>query len=57
MPPLRINLANLGTAPDQKVNIPSSLNILVAQTKLFLYSFRASMDCIRVLIVSNGIVT
>jgi hypothetical protein len=29
----------------------------VAQTKLFLYSFRASMDCIRVLIVSNGIVT
>lgn len=36
MPPLMINLASLGTAPDQKVSRPSSLKILAAQTKLFL---------------------
>jgi len=46
IPPLKISRANLGTAPDQKVRIPSSLKILAAQTKLFLYSFRASIDCI-----------
>lgn len=46
IPPLSINRANLGTAPDQNVRIPSSLKILAAQTKLFLYSFRACIDCI-----------
>ena len=45
IPPLRINLASRGTAPDQKVKTPSSLNILAAQAKLLLYSLRASMDC------------
>ena len=46
MPPLSTNRASRGRAPDQNVRNPSSLNILVAQTKLFLYSFRASIDCI-----------
>lgn len=36
IPPLRISRARRGTAPDQKVKIPSSLKILAAQTKLFL---------------------
>lgn len=46
MPPLSINLANRGTAPDQRVKKPSFFTILVAHSKLFLYSFRASIDCI-----------
>ena len=46
IPPLSINLAKRGTAPDQKVKSPSSRNILAAQLKLFLYSLRASIDCI-----------
>lgn len=46
MPPLKTSLASRGTAPDQNVKMPSSLNIRVAQAKLFLYSFLASMDCI-----------
>ena len=46
IPPLRISLANRGTAPDQKVITPSCLKIFATQTKLFLYSFRASIDCI-----------
>lgn len=46
IPPLAINLTNLGTAPDQKAKTPSSLNILPAHTKVFLYSVLASMDCI-----------
>ena len=46
IPPLSTNLASRGTAPDQKVKTPSDLNIFAAHTKLFLYSFRASMDCI-----------
>lgn len=46
IPPLKISLANRGTAPDQNVKTPSSLNIFDAQTKLFLYSFLASIDCI-----------
>ena len=46
IPPLSINLARRGTAPDQKVIILSCLKIFAAQTKLFLYSFRASIDCI-----------
>lgn len=45
IPPLSMSLANLGNAPDQKVKIPSSLKMRVAHTKLFRYSFRASMDC------------
>lgn len=45
IPPLSISRAKRGTAPDQNVIIPSSLNILAAQTKLFLYSFGASIDC------------
>ena len=46
IPPLMISRAKRGTAPDQNVRTPSSLKILEAQTKLFLYSFLASMDCI-----------
>lgn len=46
MPPLMISLPSRGTAPDQKVKIPSSLNIRTAHMKLFLYSFLASIDCI-----------
>lgn len=46
IPPLKISLANRGTAPDQKVKTPSFLKILAAQTRLFLYSFLASIDCI-----------
>lgn len=46
IPPLKIRRAKRGTAPDQKVRTPSSLNIRAAQTKLFLYSARASIDCI-----------
>lgn len=46
IPPLSISLANLGTAPDQKVKTPSFLNIFAAHAKLFLYSFLASIDCI-----------
>ena len=46
IPPLSISRARRGTAPDQKVKIPSCLKIFAAQTKLFLYSFRASIDCI-----------
>jgi hypothetical protein len=57
IPPLNISLASRGTAPDQNVRIPSSLNILAAQTKLFRYSFLDSIDCILVLTVSSGIVT
>lgn len=57
MPPLSISLASRGTAPDQNVKIPSSLKIRAAQLKLFLYSCDASIDCIRVLTVSSGIVT
>ena len=45
IPPLRINRASRGTAPDQNMRIPSSRKILAAQAKLFLYSFRASIDC------------
>ena len=73
MPPLSMSLASRGTAPDQRVKKPSLLTIFVAHSKLCLYSFRASIDCIlsafsifskidswlphRVLIVSNGWVT
>ena len=46
IPPLNINLASRGTAPDQNVLTPSFLSILAAHVKLFLYSDRASMDCI-----------
>ena len=46
IPPLNINRANRGTAPDQNVKMPSSLKILTAQEKLFLYSLLASIDCI-----------
>lgn len=56
MPPLKISLPSLGTAPDQKVRTPSSLKIRAAQLKLFLYSCFASIDCIRVLMVSSGMV-
>lgn len=56
MPPLSINRPNLGRAPAQNVLIPSSLNMRDAQTKLFLYSLLASSDCIRVLMVSMGMV-
>lgn len=45
IPPLMINLANRGTAPDQNVRTPSSRKIRAAHTKLFLYSFLASIDC------------
>lgn len=45
MPPLNTSRTSLGKAPDQKVKMPSSLKMRVAHTKLFLYSFRASMDC------------
>ena len=55
IPPLSTSRANLGSAPDQNVKIPSSLKMRVAHTKLFLYSFRASMDCMlcKVMIVST----
>lgn len=56
IPPLRTSLASLGRAPDQNVNMPSSLKIRAAQLKLFRYSLLDSIDCIRVLIVSIGIV-
>jgi hypothetical protein len=56
IPPLSISRPNLGRAPDQNVLIPSSLNIRDAHTKLFLYSFLASSDCMRVLTVSMGMV-
>ena len=46
IPPLSTSLASLGRAPDQKVKIPSSLKMRAAQTRLFLYSLRASIDCI-----------
>lgn len=46
IPPLSTSRANRGTAPDQNVRKPSSLNILAAQWKLFLYSCLASIDCI-----------
>ena len=46
IPPLMISRANLGSAPDQKVKTPSCLKIRAAQAKLFLYSLRASIDCI-----------
>lgn len=46
IPPLSTSRASRGTAPDQNVRIPSSLNIREAQTKLFLYSLLASIDCI-----------
>ena len=46
IPPLSISRARRGTAPDQNVKIPSCLKIFAAQTKLFLYSLRASIDCI-----------
>lgn len=36
MPPLMMSLARRGTAPDQKVRMPSSLKMRAAQTKLFL---------------------
>ena len=57
IPPLSVSLTSRGRAPDQKVRTPSSRKILAAQTKLFLYSDRAEIDCIRVLIVSRGCVT
>lgn len=56
MPPLNINRANRGTAPDQKVRSPSSFQILAMQWKLFLYSAFAWIDCILVLTVSRGMV-
>jgi hypothetical protein len=46
IPPLRIRRPKRGTAPDQKVSTPSSLKILAAHWKLFLYRLRASIDCI-----------
>lgn len=46
MPPLRMSRPSRGTAPDQKVKTPSSLNILTTQSRLFLYRARASIDCI-----------
>ena len=46
IPPLRMRRPSLGTAPDQNVKMPSSLKILAAQAKLFLYKVRASIDCI-----------
>jgi hypothetical protein len=46
IPPLRIKRPNRGSAPDQKVSTPSSLKILAAHWKLFLYRLRASIDCI-----------
>ena len=68
-----MSLASRGTAPDQRVKKPSLLTIFVAHSKLCLYSFLASIDCIlcrfsisrkidlllpyRVLIVSKGWVT
>ena len=62
MPPLNTNLTSLGTAPDQNVKMPSFLNIFAAQTKLFLYSLLASIDCIlfgckKVVAVINSKVT
>lgn len=56
IPPLRESRASLGSAPDQKARTLSSLKILIAQWKLFLYSCFASMDCMRVFTVSSGIV-
>lgn len=56
IPPLRISRPSLGSAPDQKVKIPSFLKILATQSRLFLYALRASIDCILVLTVSMGMV-
>lgn len=50
IPPLKISLASLGTAPDQNVIMPSSLKIFAAQSKLFLYRLRASIDCMLFLV-------
>ena len=41
-----MSLASRGTAPDQRVKKPSLFTIFVAHSKLCLYSFRASIDCI-----------
>lgn len=57
MPPLRMSLASLGVAPAQKAVNFSSLKMRAAQLKEFLYSLEASMDCMRVLTVSSGMVT
>ncbi len=57
IPPLNINLTNLGNAPLQNVNIPSFFKIRAAHAKLFLYKLLASILCILVLTVSSGCVT
>jgi len=46
MPPLSDNLTKRGTAPDQNASMLSSRIIRVAQWNVFLYSARASIDCI-----------
>ena len=50
IPPLSTSLANLGVAPRQNRNTPSSLRIRAAQWNELRYCVRASSDCIRVLI-------
>lgn len=57
IPPLSINLTNLGNAPDHSVNTPSFRTSWLPQSQLFLYRCFASILCIRVLIVSTGCVT
>ena len=57
IPPLSINLTNLGNAPDHSVNTPSFRTSWLPQSQLLLYSCFASILCMRVLIVSTGCVT
>jgi hypothetical protein len=53
---LTINLVNLGVVPRQNIAIPSSLSILEAQWKELRYSAVALSDCMRVLMLSSGMV-
>jgi hypothetical protein len=53
---LTINLVSLGVVPRQNTAIPSSRNILEAQWNELRYSVLALSDCMRVLILSSGMV-
>lgn len=53
---LTISRARRGVVPPQSLGTPSSLMILRKQSKLFRYRVSAPIDCIRVLILSSGIV-
>ena len=46
---LTVSLASLGVVPVQKRRMPSSVNIRYAQWYELRYCWRASNDCIRVL--------